>query len=219
MNLILFGPPGCGKGTQAQALHDKHGLAHLSTGDMLRAAVAAKSEVGMRAKAIMEAGELVPDEVVIGIIADRIGQPDCARGYILDGFPRTIAQAQALDELLTDRGQGIDHVIVFEVDDDALVERVAGRFSCENCGAGYHDRFKPTKVDGVCDVCGSKSFKRRKDDNAETVRARLSAYHQQTAPLIPYYRERGLLRKIDGMATIDKVTQDIDALLAERATR
>jgi adenylate kinase len=214
MRLILFGPPGCGKGTQAERLRDSHGLVHLSTGDMLRAAVAAETEVGMRAKAIMEAGELVPDEVVIGIIADRLGEPDMAGGFILDGFPRTVAQAAALDELLEARNIAIDRVVAFGVDDEALVARVCGRFSCADCGAGYNDSAKPTKVDGVCDSCGGGNFLRRKDDNAETVRERLEAYHAQTAPLLPYYGGQGLLATIDGMAAIDAVTAEIEQMLA-----
>ena len=215
MRLILFGPPGCGKGTQAERLRDSQGLVHLSTGDMLRAAVAAETEVGKRAKAIMEAGELVPDEVVIGIIADRLGEPDMASGFILDGFPRTVAQAEALDELLARRDIKIDRVIAFGVDDDALVARIGGRFSCAECGAGYNDSAKPTKVEGVCDSCDGGSFQRRKDDNAETARERLEAYHAQTAPLLPYYDKQGLLATIDGMAVIDAVTVEIERRLAD----
>ena len=215
MRLILFGPPGCGKGTQAERLRDSQGLVHLSTGDMLRAAVAAETEVGKRAKAIMEAGELVPDEVVIGIIADRLGEPDMAGGFILDGFPRTVAQAEALDELLAGRDIEIDRVIAFGVDDDALVARIGGRFSCAECGAGYNDSAKPTKVEGVCDSCDGSSFQRRKDDNAETVRERLEAYHAQTALLLPYYDKQGLLTTIDGMAIIDAVTAKIERRLAD----
>ena len=215
MRLILFGPPGCGKGTQAERLRDSQGLVHLSTGDMLRAAVAAETEVGKRAKAIMEAGELVPDEVVIGIIADRLGEPDVADGFILDGFPRTLAQAEALDELLAGRDIKIDRVIAFGVDDDALAARIGGRFSCAECGAGYNDSAKPTKVEGVCDSCDGSSFQRRKDDNAETVRERLEAYHAQTALLLPYYDKQGLLTTIDGMAIIDAVTAEIEQRLAD----
>ncbi|MDP6952691.1 MAG: adenylate kinase [Alphaproteobacteria bacterium] len=214
MNLILFGPPGCGKGTQAERLRDGQGLVHLSTGDMLRAAVAAETEVGKRAKAIMEAGELVPDEVVIGIIADRLGEPDVAAGFILDGFPRTIPQAEALDALLKERGIAMDRVIAFGVDDEALVARITGRFSCADCGAGYNDTAKPTKVAGVCDSCGGSNFKRRKDDNEQTVRERLEAYHAQTAPLLPYYDKQGLLATVDGMAAIDAVTGEIEQLLS-----
>ena len=213
MNLILFGPPGCGKGTQAQILKQKRGLAHLSTGDMLRAAVAAGTEVGKRAKAIMDAGDLVPDDVVIGIIADRLDEPDAAGGVVLDGFPRTVAQAEALDALMAKKGLKIDRVIELAVDDDILVERVSGRFTCTKCGAGYHDRFKPTRVPGVCDECGGSEFTRRKDDNPDTVRERLRAYHAQTAPLLPYYRDQGLLASVDGMAEIDQVTGAIGKAL------
>ena len=211
MNLILFGPPGCGKGTQAERLHERLGLAHLATGDMLRAAVAAGTEVGRRAQAIMAAGELVPDKLVVDIIAGRLDQADARDGFILDGFPRTLAQARALDELLAGKGRRIDRVVELEVDEDVLVERISGRFACATCGAGYHDRFKPTKVEGVCDQCGGTDFVRRQDDTAETVRERLRAYRRQTAPLLPYYRERGLLTSVDGMAGIDQVTAQVEA--------
>jgi len=211
MNLILFGPPGCGKGTQAERLHERLGLAHLATGDMLRAAVAAGTEVGRRAQAIMAAGELVPDKLVVDIIAGRLDQADARDGFILDGFPRTLAQARALDDLLAEKGRRIDRVVELEVDEDALVERISGRFACATCGAGYHDRFKPTKVEGVCDQCGGTDFVRRQDDTAETVRERLRAYRRQTAPLLPYYRERGLLTSVDGMAGIDQVTAQVEA--------
>jgi adenylate kinase len=217
MRLILLGPPGAGKGTQAEHLRDTYRLAHLSTGDMLREAVAAGSELGRKARSIMERGDLVPDELMIELVAERIDRPDCAGGFILDGFPRTVAQAEALDRLLAEREAGLDAVIELQVDDDALVERVSGRFTCASCGAGYHDRFKRPKVEGVCDVCGGKEFKRRADDNAETVRARLEAYHRQTAPLLPYYDERGVLRRVDGMAAIDEVTRQIDRALAGMA--
>lgn len=209
MKLILFGPPGSGKGTQAKTLETELGLAHLSTGDMLRAAVAAGTEVGLRAKATMEAGDLVPDDVVIQIIADRIEQSDCAKGFVLDGFPRTVAQAEALDTLLQSKDASIDRVIELEVDDEVLTARIAGRFSCAKCGAGYHDEFKPTKTAGVCDNCGHTEFVRREDDRAETVRARLANYHERTAPLLPYYRSRGVLKGIDGMANIDEVSRQI----------
>jgi adenylate kinase len=209
VKLVLLGPPGAGKGTQAARLKERYGLAHLSTGDMLREAVAAGTEVGRQAKSIMDAGQLVPDPLMIRLVAERITQPDCARGFILDGFPRTIAQAEALDRLLAERGERLDAVIELAVDDDALVERIAGRFTCASCGAGYHDRFKPTKVEGKCDACGGTEFTRRPDDNAETVRARLGAYHAQTAPLLPYYRAKGLLVSVDGMAEIDDVTAEM----------
>ncbi len=213
MNLIFLGPPGAGKGTQAQRVAAAHGLVQLSTGDMLRAAVAAGTEVGLKAKAVMEAGDLVSDDIVVAIIADRIAGPDCAGGFILDGFPRTVAQAEALDTVLDGNGMRIDHVVEMTVDDEALVERISGRFSCVACGAAYHDRFNRPKVEGVCDACGGSEFVRRADDNAETVANRLRAYHAQTAPLLPYYRERGALRPVDGMAGIDAVTRQIEAVL------
>ena len=213
MNLIFLGPPGAGKGTQAQRVAAAHGLVQLSTGDMLRAAVADGTEVGLKAKAVMEAGELVSDDIVVAIIADRIAGPDCAGGFILDGFPRTVAQAEALDTMLDGNRMRIDHVVEMTVDDEALVERISGRFSCVACGAAYHDRFNRPKVEGVCDACGGAEFVRRKDDNAETVANRLRAYHAQTAPLLPYYRERGALRPVDGMAGIDAVTRQIEAVL------
>ncbi len=214
MKLIFFGPPGCGKGTQAQRLHNRLGLAHLSTGDMLRAAIGAGTEVGRRAKAVMEAGELVPDEVVIGIIAERVEQPDCVNGFMLDGFPRNLAQADALEALLAGRGMAVDRAIEIQVDDDILVRRVAGRFACATCGVGYHDEFKPTKTVGKCDQCGGTDFTRRPDDNAETMRSRLKTYHDQTAPLLPYYRDKGLLSSVDGMASVDDVSDQIAAALA-----
>ena len=217
MNLILLGPPGAGKGTQAAHIRDAHKLAHLSTGDMLREAVAAGTELGRQAKAVMDRGELVSDDLMIALIAERTGQPDAANGFILDGFPRTIAQAEALDRLLDERGLKLDAVIELTVDDEMLVDRVSGRFSCATCGTGYHDRYKQPRQPGVCDVCGGSEFKRRPDDNAATVRTRLDAYHRQTAPLLPYYRERGVLKSIDGMAGIDEVTAAIDGALADVA--
>lgn len=214
MNLILLGPPGAGKGTQARKLQDERGLIQLSTGDMLRAAVKSGSEIGKKAKAVMDAGKLVSDDIMISMIEDRIGQPDCKKGFILDGFPRTAAQAEALDAMLSRKGLKLDHVIEMEVDDDALVERITGRFTCATCGAGYHDKFQRPKVEGVCDVCGGKEFKRRADDNEETVRARLKVYHDQTAPLLPYYRAKGVLSEVDGMAPIDEVTRQLRATLS-----
>jgi adenylate kinase len=214
MNLILFGPPGAGKGTQAKRLEESRGLIQLSTGDMLRAAVAAGTPLGNKAKAIMEAGQLVPDDVMIQLIADRIAKPDCRNGFVLDGFPRTIAQAEALDAMLAARGLRLDRVIEMQVDDAALISRIAGRFSCATCGAVYHDDFRRPRRNGVCDVCGGTSFNRRKDDNAETVKARLGAYHDQTAPLLPYYRSKGVLATVDGMADIDEVTRQITAILS-----
>jgi len=213
VNIILMGPPGAGKGTQAKRIEQAHGLVQLSTGDMLRAAVAAGTEVGRRAKATMDAGGLVSDDIVVAIIEDRITDPDCAGGFILDGFPRTLAQAEALDAMLARRDRKIDRVIEMEVNDAALIERISGRFSCAKCGAAYHDRFNRPKVDDVCDFCGGTEFVRRKDDTAETVAARLTAYHAQTAPLLPYYAARGVLRAVDGMAEIDDVTRQIEEAL------
>jgi adenylate kinase len=208
-----LGPPGAGKGTQARVLEERRGLVQLSTGDMLRAAVADGSEIGKRAKAIMDAGRLVPDEVVIGIIADRIEQPDCRNGVIFDGFPRTLVQADALDKLLSGKGRKIDGVIEMKVDDEVLVERISGRFTCGTCGEGYHDRQKRPAESGVCDNCGARNFKRRADDNAETVRTRLLAYYKETAPLIGYYFCKGTLRSVDGMAEIGAVTAEIGRIL------
>jgi len=213
MNLILLGPPGAGKGTQASRLEEAHGLKHLSTGDMLRAAVASGSPLGQQAKAVMEAGQLMPDEIIIRMIADRIEEPDCKNGFVLDGFPRTVPQAEALDSMLAEKDERVDLVIEIAVDEAALVERIAGRFSCARCGAGYHDRFRRPKVEGVCDVCGSTEFTRRKDDTEETVRARLKAYREQTAPILPYYEAKGLLRRVDGMADVDEVTRQIEEAL------
>ena len=214
MRIVLLGPPGAGKGTQAKELVSKYGIVQLSTGDMLRAAVAAGTPFGVRAKDIMARGELCPDEVVVEIVADRIGMPDARNGFILDGFPRTVPQAEALDRMLSGKGMRLDHVIERSVDDAALIERITGRYTCAKCGKGYHDRFEKPTVEGVCDVCGSTEFTRRADDNEETVRSRLAAYHKLTAPILPYYRERGVLETVDGMADIDDVTRDIERCLA-----
>lgn len=212
MNLILLGPPGAGKGTQARRLRHLLGIVQLSTGDMLRALAQSGSALGIKAKGFMDAGRLVPDDVMIDMIAERIEQPDCRNGFILDGFPRTVTQAEALDAMFEPLGRRLDRVIEMSVDDDALVERITGRFACARCGAGYHDVFQRPSEDGVCDDCGHTEFVRRADDTAETVRARLKAYHAQTAPLLPYYRKRGVLSSVDGMAEIDAVARQIESL-------
>lgn len=213
MNLILLGPPGAGKGTQAKMIEDARGLVQLSTGDMLRAAVAAGTGTGKKAKEVMERGELVSDEIVIGIISDRIDEPDCAGGFILDGFPRTVAQAEALDVLLAEKNKKLDLVVEMKVDDDKLVERITGRFTCGKCGEGYHDTFKPPVTKDVCDKCGGSEFTRRADDNEETVRSRLQAYHGETEPLIGHYERAGKLKSVDGMADIFGVGKQIEEAL------
>lgn len=203
--VILLGPPGAGKGTQARMLEEGYGLVQLSTGDLLRAAVAKGSAAGLAAKAVMEAGGLVSDEIVLAILQDRMAEPDVARGVVLDGFPRTLGQAEALDALLAGAGQRVTAAVSLEVDDAAMVERIAGRYTCAACGEGYHDSFKQPAVAGTCDKCGGHEFKRRADDKAETVKARLEAYHRETAPLIAYYQRRGVLDRIDAMGTIPEI--------------
>jgi adenylate kinase len=214
MNIILLGPPGAGKGTQAARLVERHGMRQLSTGDMLRAAVAAQTPVGLRAKAIMDAGELVSDEIVSALIDDELAGMGEAVGAIFDGYPRTAAQAEQLDTILARNGRKLHHVIELGVDEDELVRRIVGRYSCASCGAGYHDEFHQPSVAGVCDKCGSTEFKRRKDDNEETVRTRMAEYRAKTAPILPLYETRGIVARVDGMAPIDQVTASVEAILA-----
>lgn len=216
MNLILFGPPGAGKGTQADLLQKKRGIAKLSTGDMLRAAVASGSDIGKQAKDIMAKGQLVPDDIMVKLIHQRIQEQDCRHGFILDGFPRTVAQAEALDAMLSGMDKHLDYVIELKVDDQKLIERITGRFSCAKCGTGYHDVFKKPRTEGVCDECGWTQFTRREDDKSETVIKRLQAYHSQTAPLLPYYRGKGALVTVDGMADIEVVAGQIDQVIENR---
>jgi adenylate kinase len=213
MNLVLLGPPGGGKGTQAKRLQDRYGLIQLSTGDMLRAAVASGSDVGKKAKAVMDAGQLVSDEIVIAIIDERLDQPDTLPGVIFDGFPRTVAQAEALDTMLKTKGRKLDFAIEIRVPDAPIVERITGRYTCGKCGAGYHDKFQKPKAEGVCDSCGGTEFVRRADDNAETVNKRLAAYHDQTAPLLPYYEGKGIYQLVDGTQEISQVTTSLERLL------
>ncbi|SEH34057.1 adenylate kinase [Magnetospirillum fulvum] len=213
MYLVLLGPPGGGKGTQAKRLQETHGLVQLSTGDMLRAAVASGSEVGRRAKAVMDAGQLVSDEIVIAIIDERLDQPDVAKGAIFDGFPRTVAQAEALDAMLALKGKKLDLAIEVRVPDEFIVERITGRYTCAKCGAGYHDTFQKPKVEGTCDSCGGTEFVRRPDDRVETVTKRLETYHAQTAPLLPYYEGKGTLKVVDGTQEIAEVTRALEDIL------
>ena len=212
MNILLLGPPGAGKGTQAKRLEERYGMIQLSTGDMLRAERASGSALGRQVQAIMDAGKLVSDDIMIALIASRIAGLK-GKGFILDGFPRAVPQAQALDDMLEKNGIALDRVIELTVDEDALIDRISGRFSCKSCGASYHDRYHQPKQPGRCDICGSTDFVRRPDDTAETVKARLEAYRDQTAPILPYYRAKGLLRSIDGMAEIDAVAQQIETIL------
>jgi len=214
MIVILLGPPGAGKGTQAQRIEKMQGLVQLSTGDMLRAAVIANTEVGKKAKGFMEAGRLVTDKIVIKIIEDRIQEGDCKKGFLLDGFPRTLTQAKALDNMLDQKSLKLDAVVEIQVDDRDLVDRIIGRYTCTNCNQGYHGENLKPKVDGVCDDCGSTNFKRRMDDNQETVSSRLEAYHCQTAPLLPYYEEQGVLKVVNGMVDIDDVSVQINDVLS-----
>jgi adenylate kinase len=213
MNIILLGPPGAGKGTQAKRIEDRHGIPQLATGDMLRAAVRSGSALGQQAKRVMDAGELMPDDLMVQMIEERIQQPDCANGFILDGFPRTTAQAEALDDMLGRLGTKLDAVIELKVEEEALVKRITGRYSCAKCGAGYHDEFHNPSTPGVCESCGATEFKRRDDDNEDTVRSRMAAYREQTAPILPYYERKGLLWRVDGMAAMDEVTRQIDDVL------
>lgn len=215
MNIILLGPPGAGKGTQAKILEEQHGFKQLSTGDLLRAAVKAGTPVGLKAKAVMDRGEYVSDDIILDLVADRISKPDVKAGVVFDGFPRTPAQAEALGNMLQSRGQKLDAVIEMKVDDEALINRISGRYACAKCGRGYHDTFARPKVEGVCDNCGGTEFLRRADDKAETVRERLSVYNKQTAPLVDYYAGQGNLHRIDGMADIGAVSSIIGRILDE----
>jgi adenylate kinase len=213
MNIILLGPPGSGKGTQAKRIEQTHGIVQLSTGDMLRATTDSGTEFGRRVKAIMDSGQLVPDDIIVEMIDQRIRQPDCGRGFILVGFPRNVPQAKALDAMLAEHNLKLDHVILLDVDEAALVDRLSGRFTCTQCGASYHERYNRPSREGICDVCGSSEFVCRADDRPEAVKARFEVYNRQTAPILPYYRDRGILRRVDGMADIDGVTREIDNIL------
>jgi adenylate kinase len=218
VNIILLGPPGAGKGTQAKRLEESHGMVQLSTGDMLRAERASGSVLGRMVQATMDAGKLVSDDLIIALIASRIDELAGKSGFILDGFPRTVPQAEALDVMLAEKGLRLDHVIEMTVDEAVLVDRITGRFSCAKCGASYHERYNRPKLEGVCDVCGSHEFVRRADDNVETVKARMAAYHVQTAPILPYYAAKRVLRAVDGMADIEEVTRQLEAVLGGAVT-
>jgi len=213
VNIILLGPPGAGKGTQAQRLVERHGMRQLATGDMLRAAVKAGTPTGLKAKAVMERGELVSDEIVSGIIGEELDTMGSESGAIFDGYPRTEAQAQALEEILAKRGRTLDHVVELDVNEEALVERITGRFTCATCGKGYHDKFEQPRLPGTCDKCGGTEFKRRPDDNAETVRTRMAEYRAKTAPILPFYEAKGIVSRVDGMADMDAVTESIEAII------
>jgi len=213
MNIILLGPPGAGKGTQARLLEEKLGIVQVATGDMLRASIKRGEPLGLEAKKIMDDGQLVPDDLIIRMIEDRIAKPDCAKGFILDGFPRTVPQAEALDRMLSGHGKKLSAVIEIKVDEAALVERVSGRFTCAKCGEGYHDTFRPLKKAGVCDACGGTEFTRRPDDNAATMTTRLKAFAEQTAPILPYYKAKNLLRTVNGMAPMPAVHDALMAIL------
>ncbi len=216
MNIVFLGPPGAGKGTQAKILIERYGIPQISTGDMLREHRAKGTELGKKAQEYMDKGQLVPDEIILGMVKERLSQADCEKGFILDGFPRTVAQAEALDKLLLDMGKKLDFALALIVPDDLLVERLTGRRTCKNCGMMYHIKYKPSKVEGKCDVCGGELYQ-RPDDNEETVRNRLKVYHEQTAPLIEYYRNKGILREIDGSKSIEEITQQIISILEGKA--
>jgi len=216
MNIVFLGPPGAGKGTQAKILIERYGIPQVSTGDMLREHRAKGTELGKKAQEYMDKGQLVPDEIILGMVKERLSQPDCQKGFILDGFPRTVAQAEALDKLLSEMGKKLDFALALIVPDDLLVERLTGRRTCKSCGMMYHIKYKPPKVEGICDVCGGELYQ-RPDDNEETVRNRLKVYHEQTAPLVEYYKNKGILREIDGSKSIEEITQQLISILEGKA--